>query len=102
MTIAKKLSLGFGIVVTFTPLLGLIALLRLATVTDALNQVVTDSLPGMYSTAKIVSVAKEQKSLMVSHIASESTVQMDQFEAMLTSQNTKLMEELKNYQKTIF
>jgi methyl-accepting chemotaxis protein/methyl-accepting chemotaxis protein-1 (serine sensor receptor) len=61
----------------------------------------TDSLPGMYSMAKIVSIAKEQKSLMLSHIASESTAQMDQFEAMLNSQNTKLVEELRNYQKTI-
>ena len=100
MTIGKKLFLGFGAVIGLTAVLGLIALVRLGAVAEGVDQIASHSLPNIYSMAKLAPLAKEQKAMMLMHIASSDAAQMASFETAIAAVTNRLVEELKAYEKT--
>jgi len=99
MTIGKKLFLGFGAVIGLTAVLGLVALTKIGTVADAADIMASDSLPKMYSMSKLAPLAKEQKALMVTHIASTTAAQKAALETEIVDVNNQLMEAIKDYEK---
>ena len=99
MTIGKKLFLGFGAVIGLTAMLGLIALARLGATADGVERIASFALPNIYSANKLTAHSKEQKVLMLSHIASSSATQMASFDTDLAGVTNKLAEELKAYEK---
>lgn len=99
MTIGKKLFLGFGAVIGLTAMLGLIALARLGATADGVERIASVALPNIYSANKLTAHSKEQKVLMLSHIASSSASQMASFDTGIAGVTNKLAEELKAYEK---
>ena len=99
MTIGRKLFLGFGAVIGLTVLLGVIALVRLSAVADGVDRIVSNSLPEIYSVAKLTAVSKEQKAAMLSYIASTNASQAASFEAVLAANTVQLDTALKIWEK---
>ena len=99
MTIGRKLLLGFGAVIGLTVLLGVIALVRLSAVAEGVDRIVSNSLPQIYSAAKLTAVSKEQKSAMLSYLASTNASQASSFEAVLAANTGQLEAALKIWEK---
>ena len=95
----KKDLLGFGAVIGLTAIVGLIAMARLGAVAEKVDQIVSHSLPNIYSVGKLTAVSLEQKVLMLWHIASSSATQMASFETAFEANISKLAEELNAYEK---
>ncbi len=100
MTVGKKIVLGFGVLIAVTSLLGAIALVNLASLSQTLHLIAIDSLPGTYFSGKLLGEAKNQSALMLTHVAAASA-QKAELEARLAAQEKVLDTDMRGYEKTI-
>ncbi|MEO8127778.1 MAG: methyl-accepting chemotaxis protein [Bryobacteraceae bacterium] len=97
MTIGKKLLWGFGSVIVMTAMLGLIALVKIGTMSEGIEKIVKTSLPDVYFVGTLSGFAKEERMAMISHIASDSAGEMQNFDALIESNSKKLSEGVKTF-----
>jgi hypothetical protein len=71
MTVGKKISLTCALLVLFTIATGAVALLSIRRMETAMQSIVGDALPGVYSIGRVESVAKDILGAMLTHVASD-------------------------------
>lgn len=81
MTIGKKISLGFGVILLLTCTLATAAILKLMASGTFIYRLSEESLAGLHQTAAILSLAKDQRMNMILHLAASNAAQMAEYEA---------------------
>ncbi len=101
MTISRKISLVSALSMVFILTLGVVALVSIGRMRASAELIITDSLPGVYESGRMESIAKDIQASMLTHIGSDQQSEMGQQEALMAQQQQKLTATLKDYEKTI-
>src|SRR5436309_13990843 len=83
MTIGKKICFAFAALFTMMIALGTISTLNLNRVDSAVHSIAVDSLPGLYSSARLDSLVREMRVVMLRHIAVDNAEMKYQAESSI-------------------
>src|SRR5207248_665191 len=70
-------------------------------VDSAVHSIAVDSLPGLYSSARLDSLVREMRVVMLRHIAVDNAEMKYQAESSIADAQNKFQVELRNYEKSI-
>ena len=90
MTIGKKVAATCGILTALSVLLGLVLFINISNIGSNAHAVADVSVPVTNALGKLISTAKDQKLLMLTHVISTSREQMTQLESQIADQDTQL------------
>lgn len=101
LTVGKKISLACGVLVSLTIILGAVSIVNDLKVGGAVNQLMTDSLPGLVSTGHLDSLMKEQRALATRHMLMETPEAKSQTEALIAEAAGAFSLQMNVYEKTV-
>jgi methyl-accepting chemotaxis protein len=104
MTVGVKISVASGVLVAFTVVLATVSLLSVGSLSERINALQMDSIPGQYSAGRIQALAKDVRVKMNAELLELATNAGNggaQTRAALAEAHAKLQEEMKSYEKTI-
>ena len=101
MTVGRKISLVCALLVVLTLATGGVAMVSMGRMESASQFIIGDALPGVYLIGRAESLAKDLRGSMLTHVASDKQDEMAQMESVIAQNQAKLMEVLKEYEKTI-
>ncbi len=100
-TIGRRLTVGFGVVLIITSVLGGFAYVKFGEI-NRLSAIVTqDALPGVYNISQFQAAARQQYVLALQHIYAEDAQAMAQLEQEMREQIERLNAISEAYDKTI-
>jgi len=100
MTIGKRVSIGFAVVVAITAILGVINFSMLRHLDKGIDKLAYDALPGAIYAGEINGFTRRLNGLLLKHIL-EDEKGMDAVERTIKDSQVKLDEAFKNYEKSI-
>lgn len=100
-TIGQKIILALAIVLTALVAVGGLGLYTLAKLNASVDLLVRDSLPGVYYSSLMVSLAKEQRAQMLMHIISTSKAEMDTYQQEILRLDKEFRKAAQDYEKAI-
>src|SRR3954470_3634613 len=101
MTVGNKISLVCALLVVFIMANGVVALVNISHMDTAMQSVIGDALPGVYSISRAESVIKDMRGAMLTHVAAVNQEVMSQMESSISQNQQKAKEILKDYEKTV-
>jgi methyl-accepting chemotaxis protein len=101
MTIGKKIALACSVLVGQAVVLGAVALIGLGRLSDSIQIIVSDSLPGVYYVGRVENTLKDIRGSMLMYVASENEGKMNQLEKEISALKAQSRELLDKYKKTI-
>jgi len=101
MTVGRRLSTSFAAQALMMAVLGTVALVSLWRLTETVDRITNDSLPGLFLSGKLSAAAKDQRGMMVSHIASADQSEKSGYEAEIARFEGDLRSTYAAYEKTI-
>ena len=102
MTIGKKIFLAFTALFLMSTILATISLLNVSRIDTAVHSIAVDSLPGISSSARLDSLVREMRVVMLRHIALDNIDLKYQAESEIADAQGKFQTEQRNYEKTIY
>jgi len=101
LTVGNKIFLTCTVLVLFTVLMGGVGMLSIDTMNAAVRKIVAGPLPSFYYLGLIDTLAGEQRTAMLAHIAAASPQEKAALENTVADLENRLQAEMKNYEKTI-
>jgi methyl-accepting chemotaxis protein len=101
LTIAKRIVLGFGAVITVVVALGIFARYNLKAIDADAKHIAVDCLPGMATIAIVSNLVQENYILTLKHILSENAAEKKSLLATIDQNVREVNERLGDYEKTI-
>ena len=102
MTVGKKISIAFALLVLFSITIGVVSLVLTSRMYRYQDAVVNDAMPAIYQSAKAESIAKELRSKMLMHIASKNKSEMAGFESEMAPLLEQFKAILREHEKSIY
>jgi len=100
LTIGKRVSIGFAVVIAITAILGVINFSMLRHLDKAIDKLAYDALPGAIYAGEINGLTRRMNGLVLKHIL-EDEKGMDAAEKSIKETKAKLDESFANYEKSI-
>jgi methyl-accepting chemotaxis protein len=101
-TIAKRLIVGFGLVVSIAVALGVFAVVRLMNIDADAASIKADSVPGVILFGQIASSARDGEALSLQMALSEDKARMTELDAELAAEAAATDKLFESYEKTVF
>jgi methyl-accepting chemotaxis protein len=101
MTIGKKISLACIALVALTIILGTVSIENISHMNTDAHVIVEGPLPGLASLIDLYGCEKDEKAVMLEHIASDTLEQKSKLDAKFADLEAKFQSEMKEYEKTI-
>src|SRR5579862_2770991 len=101
-TIAKRLIVGFGIVVTIALMLGVFAIFRLSSINTAAVDIKQDSVPGVVLFDEIAAGVRDNEVLCLQMALTEDKAREAEIEKQIAAASAHNDELFQAYEKTIF
>ncbi len=101
LTIGKRVTIGYALVVVITLFLGIFALMRLNENGRLSDSIVDDAIPGTYSSGQIQVMTQKNLSLLLRHIVADSISQKDEIEKEFLEVKIRLDKLMADYEPKI-
>ncbi len=101
MTIGKRITLGFAVLLAIFVVVNVVLYTRNAAVNQASHRITDDCLPGLYCSGQLESVVLENHGLVLSHVISDSKQEMAQIEAKIAKNKDLAVKLMDDYEKSI-
>ncbi|MBS1818073.1 MAG: MCP four helix bundle domain-containing protein [Acidobacteria bacterium] len=101
VTIGKRLTLGFGVVMVIVSVLGLFAVQQLRSISASASRIASDAVPGLAMSADIANKTKDVYADALVHLAADDPAAMDRAQADLMRLRSHVSAVISEYEKTI-